>query len=77
MSSNKKQKPEKQTGRVDVLALEMLVCPLTKTRLSINEDKNELISPVTKVAYPIVKGVPLLCLSEARNLTEEEIDRFK
>ncbi len=77
MNSEKKRNPKEQASQVDVRALEMLVCPLTKTSLSISEDKNELISPVTRVAYPIVKGVPLLCLSEARNLTEEEIDRFK
>ncbi len=63
--------------QIDTLALEMLVCPLTKTRLSINADKTELVSPATRVAYPITKGVPLLCLSESRTLSQEEIDKFK
>jgi len=68
---------EKKRYQIDNLALEMLVCPLTKTRLSINADKTELISPATRVAYPIKEGVPLLCLSESRTLSQEEIDRFK
>ncbi|MCF6325840.1 MAG: Trm112 family protein [Devosiaceae bacterium] len=68
---------EKKRYQIDILALEMLVCPLTKTRLSINADKTELISPATRVAYPITKGVPLLCLSESRTLSQEEIDKFK
>ncbi len=67
----------RQHHQIDILALEMLVCPLTKTRLSINADRTELISPATRVAYPIRKGVPLLCLSESRTLSQEEIDKFK
>lgn len=63
--------------KIDPLALEMLVCPLTKTQLSLNADNSELISAAARVAYPITKGVPLLCLSEARNLSEEEIERLK
>jgi len=62
---------------IDNLALEMLVCPLTKTRLSIKEDKSELVSAAARVAFSITDGVPLLCLSEARNLTQEEIDNLK
>ena len=63
--------------RLDPLALEMLVCPLTKTQLSLNADKTELISAAAKLAYPITKGVPLLCLSEARNLDENEVRTLK
>jgi len=68
---------DKLRYQIDILALEMLVCPLTKTRLSINANKTELISPATRVAYPITKGVPLLCISEARTLSQDEIDKFK
>ena len=52
----------------DVKTLEMLVCPLTKTRLTLSADRTELISIAARLAFPIVKGVPLLSLDEARNV---------
>lgn len=58
---------------VDRQVLEMLVCPLTKTRLTLSADHKELISIAARLAFPIVKGVPLLSLDEARNVEPEEI----
>jgi uncharacterized protein len=60
---------------VDKQTLEMLVCPLTKTRLILSADHTELISVAARLAFPIVKGVPLLSLDEARNVEPEEIQR--
>ena len=57
---------------IDPRTLEMLVCPLTKTRLSLSTDKTELISRAARVAFPIRSGVPLLCLDESRILRHEE-----
>ena len=57
----------------DVKTLEMLVCPLTKTRLILSVDKKELVSIAARLAFPIVKGVPLLSLDEARNVDPDEI----
>ncbi|WDR07399.1 Trm112 family protein [Devosia rhodophyticola] len=61
---------------VDVKTLEMLVCPLTKTRLTLAEDKKELISIAGRLAFPIVEGVPLLSLDEARTIDPEELKRL-
>ena len=61
---------------LDRRMLEMLVCPLTKTRLTLSADRTELISRVARMAFPIRKGVPLLCIDEARNLTEEEVQKL-
>ena len=58
---------------IDRQVLEMLVCPLTKTRLTLSPDRKELISIAARLAFPIVKGVPLLSLEEARNVEPEEI----
>jgi uncharacterized protein YbaR (Trm112 family) len=58
---------------VDVKTLEMLVCPLTKTRLALSVDGTELISIAARLAFPIVDGVPLLSLDEARELADEEL----
>ncbi|MEQ9637229.1 MAG: Trm112 family protein [Devosia marina] len=60
---------------LDVPTLEMLVCPLTKTRLTLSDDKSELISVAARLAFPIRKGVPLLSLEEARSVEPEEIQR--
>lgn len=58
---------------LDVKTLEMLVCPLTKTRLTLAADRSELISVAARLAFPIVKGVPLLSLDEARNVDPEAL----
>ena len=57
----------------DVRTLEILVCPLTKTRLTLSADRSELISVAARLAFPIVKGVPLLSLDEARNVEPETL----
>jgi uncharacterized protein YbaR (Trm112 family) len=58
---------------VDPRTLEMLVCPLTKTRLTLSADHTELISVAARLAFPIRRGVPLLSLDEARELSEDEV----
>ena len=57
----------------DIKTLEMLVCPLTKTRLTLSADRTELISVAARLAFPIVKGVPLLSLDEARSVEPEAL----
>ena len=58
---------------VDVKMLEMLVCPLTKTRLILSANKAELVSVAARLAFPIMRGVPLLSLDEARNVEPDEL----
>jgi uncharacterized protein len=60
---------------VDVKTLEMLVCPLTKTRLVLSAEGDELISIVARLAFPIRAGVPMLSLDEARIVSDEELQR--
>ena len=43
---------------VDPRLLEVLVCPVTRGRLTYDRDANELISAGAKLAYPIREGVP-------------------
>lgn len=61
---------------IDIRTLEILVCPLTKTRLTLSEDGSELISLAGRMAFPIRHGVPLLCLEEGRQLGDEELQRL-
>jgi len=60
-------------GGVDRHMLDMLVCPLTKTRLTLSADRTELISRAARLAFPIRKNVPLLTIDEARDITEDEV----
>lgn len=46
----------------------MLVCPVTRGRLTYDREAGELISPGAKLAYPIREGVPIMLAEEARPL---------
>ena len=61
---------------VDPRLLEVLVCPLTKTRLVLSSDGRELISLAARLAFPIKAGVPMLSLEEGREIEPEELDRL-
>jgi len=59
---------ERPPGSVDPKLLEILVCPLTKSRLEYDAEKQELISRTAKLAYPIRDGIPIMLPEEARKL---------
>ena len=56
-------------SRADAKLLELLVCPVTKTRLSYDAERQELISAVSGLAYPIRDGIPIMLPGEARELS--------
>jgi uncharacterized protein len=56
----------------DPKLLEILVCPVTKTTLIYDRERQELISRQANLAYPIRKGIPIMLPDEARPLTESE-----
>lgn len=56
----------------DPKLLEILVCPLTKTTLVYNRERQELVSRAAGLAYPIRGGIPIMLPGEARELTEAE-----
>ncbi len=60
--------PDQPTATVDPKLLEILVCPLTKSRLEYDAAKQELISRAAKLAYPIRDGIPIMLPEEARRL---------
>ena len=61
----------------DPKLLEVLVCPLTRTALRYDRERQELLSRAAGLAYPIRDGVPIMLAAEARELSEEERDRLK
>ena len=61
----------------DPKLLEILICPVTRTMLRYDSGRQELISRAAGLAYPIRDGVPIMLASEARELTDEELDDIK
>ncbi len=57
-------------SKVDPKLLELLVCPLTKGRLSYDAEAGELVSEKARLAYPIRDGVPIMLVSEARKIED-------
>ena len=53
---------------VDPRLLEVLVCPVTRGRLTYDRERQELVSPGAKLAFPIRDGVPIRLPEEARPL---------
>ncbi len=53
---------------VDPKLLEVLVCPLTKTSLDYDPERQELISRAAGLAFPIRDGIPIMLPEEAREL---------
>jgi uncharacterized protein YbaR (Trm112 family) len=60
--------PDRPLGGIDPKLLEILVCPLTKSTLEYDAEKQELISRAAKLAYPIRDGIPIMLPEEARPL---------
>ena len=60
------------TYEVDPKLLEILVCPVTRTTLTYDREKNELVSKAASLAYPIRDGIPIMLPEEARELSDEE-----
>ncbi|MFN7039500.1 MAG: Trm112 family protein [Alphaproteobacteria bacterium] len=50
--------------------LKLLVCPLTQGELIYDKDRQELISPKAKLAYPILDGIPIMLVDEARKIED-------
>ena len=61
----------------DPKLLEILICPLTRTMLRYDAERQELISRAAGLAYPIRDGVPIMLATEARALTDQERDGLK
>jgi uncharacterized protein YbaR (Trm112 family) len=56
----------------DPKLLDVLVCPMTKTTLVYDRERQELVSKAAGLAYPIRSGIPIMRPDEARELSEEE-----
>jgi hypothetical protein len=69
--------PASPARQPDPKLLELLVCPMTKTTLIYDREKQELISVAAHLAYPIRDGVPIMLADEARRLDDAELVRHR
>lgn len=53
---------------IDRRMLESLVCPVTHAMLTYDPDRQELISKAAHLAFPIRDGIPIMLVSEARQI---------
>ncbi|ATG90726.1 MULTISPECIES: Trm112 family protein [Methylomonas] len=62
---------------MDKKLLDILACPLCKSSLIYDKDKQELICKADKLAFPIRDGIPVMLEDEARELSFEEAEALK
>ena len=48
--------------------LEALVCPVTHSLLNYDADRQELVSRAAGLAFPVRDGIPIMLVSEARQV---------
>jgi uncharacterized protein YbaR (Trm112 family) len=48
--------------------LSLLVCPVTRTKLRYDVDRQELVSEAASLAFPVREGVPVMLIEQARIL---------
>lgn len=65
-------KSARSRGAVDVKMLELLVCPLTYGPLKFDAETDELVSERARLAYPVRDGIPIMLVSEARQLPDDK-----
>lgn len=61
---------EAGASKLDEKLLSILVCPLSKGSLVYDERNQELVCAESKLAYPIVDGIPVMLVEKARKLGE-------
>lgn len=56
------------TDPADRRMLEALVCPVTHAVLTYDLERQELVSKAAHLAFPIRDGIPVMLVSEAREI---------
>ncbi|CAG7856098.1 hypothetical protein MCAMS1_00460 [biofilm metagenome] len=59
---------------IDKKLLDILACPLCKSRLIYDKAKQELICRADRLAFPIKDEIPVMLEDEARVMTAEEVE---
>ncbi|MCX7087711.1 MAG: Trm112 family protein [Methylococcales bacterium] len=62
---------------MDTNLLDILACPLCKSPLRYQKQKQELICKADRLAFPIRDDIPVMLEDEARHISLEEYDALK
>lgn len=62
---------------MDKKLLDLLVCPVTKGKLVYDRERDELLSREARLAYPVRDGIPIMLEDEARELSEDELEKLR
>ena len=68
---------EKSGPAIDGKLLELLACPLTKGPLTWDAERQELVSRLARLAYPVRDGIPVMLPSEARTVEIDDETKMK
>ncbi len=63
--------PPQQSVEIDRRLLEILICPVTRTPLSYDRARQELVSKAGNCAFPIRNGIPIMVLEEVQAIAGE------
>lgn len=56
--------------------LRILVCPVTKGKLIYDQISQELISLNAGLFYPIIEGIPIMLVEEAREISPTRLKKI-
>ena len=56
---------------IDPVLLDRLVCPITRTALVYDAERQELISHAAGLAFPVRAGVAIMLVEEARPIAAD------
>jgi uncharacterized protein YbaR (Trm112 family) len=56
---------------INPVLLDKLVCPITRTALVYDAEKQELISHAAGLAFPVREGVAIMLVEEARPIAAD------
>lgn len=61
---------------LDAKLLDLLACPLCKSAVQYDKEKNELLCKADGLAFPVREGIPVMLENQARTLsTDERLDK--
>lgn len=55
---------------VDTKLLEILVCPVCKSKLDYQKEARELVCKPCKLAFPVQDNIPIMLVDEARQIQD-------
>ncbi|MEM8572578.1 MAG: Trm112 family protein [Pseudomonadota bacterium] len=64
------EEPAPARVELDRRVLDFLVCPVTRSALIYDAERQELISKAANLAFPIHNGIPVMLVDEARMLED-------